>query len=89
MITMEKCSKVWKEFVESLDLCMRSIYPDLKCFSILELILLAIFAAASIVFSFISFDHLYDPVMYPSIYNVVNDRLMGKEVPKIFLLQLI
>ena len=56
----------------------RSIVPDLLCFTAWELTGLVIFAATSVVFSFISFNHIYDPVAYPSIYNVVNDRLFGE-----------
>jgi hypothetical protein len=58
-------------------LSFNSIIPDLLCFSYLEAAGLVIFAAASIVFSFIDFNHLTDPTNNPSIYSTVNDRLYG------------
>jgi nicotinamide mononucleotide transporter len=76
---MSKANEIWKDCLDAIYLCAVSIYPDLKCFTYAELVGLFIFASASVVFSFISFDHLYDPVAYPSIYNVVNDRLYGIE----------
>ncbi len=69
---------VWKKTKTLTKFVWKSIIPDLLAFTKLEFIALAIFAATSVVFSFISFNHLYDPVIYPSIYNVVNDRLAGK-----------
>eukprot|EP01031_Cornospumella_fuschlensis_P040175 gene40175-48956_t len=56
-----------------------SIAPDLLCFTPLEATGLIIFAASSIVFSFIDFNHLTDPENNPSIYNTVNDREAGIE----------
>jgi NadR type nicotinamide-nucleotide adenylyltransferase len=56
-----------------------SIIPDLLCFTMWEAIGLAIFAASSIVFSFIDFNYLTDPANNPSIYSTVNDRLAGLE----------
>lgn len=56
-----------------------SIIPDLLCFTMWEAIGLAIFAASSIVFSFIDFNYLTDPANNPSIYSTVNDRLAGTE----------
>ncbi len=65
--------KAWKLTL----LTANSILPDLMCFTVLEAIGLIIFAASSIVFSFIDFNYLTDPENNPSIYNTVNDRLAG------------
>jgi hypothetical protein len=55
----------------------RSIIPDLLDFNNWEYFGLLIFAGCSIVFSFISFDHFYNPNDYPSVFSIVNDRQNG------------
>ena len=71
---------MWRKTKTLTKFVVKSIIPDLLAFTKWEFVALTIFAATSVVFSFISFNHLYDPVVYPSIYNVVNDRLAGENI---------
>lgn len=76
-IMQEATSAALKKTYQLTKLTVMSIIPDLLCFTPLEATGLLIFAASSVVFSFIDFNHLTDPANNPSIYNTVNDRLAG------------
>lgn len=80
----EATSAALKKAYQLTKLTIMSIIPDLLCFTPLEATGLLIFAASSVVFSFIDFNHLTDPANNPSIYNTVNDRLAGSTRPKTF-----
>lgn len=74
-----RCNEIASKTLAITYLTVSSVIPDLLCFTILEYIGLVIFAASSVVFSFIDFNHLTDPANNPSLYNVVNDREAGVE----------